>query len=1049
MRKRLLFASLLASAAAWAQSSSAPFVMKTPNEYYILAASGNGKWACGVYLDYNSEQYGFRWNLESGEIETLNSSIHSIAYSISDDGTVVGEFADNTFRSNGAATTMAGYWKDSKWHRLEMPTSTVSQSGAAAISPDGQYITGHIEEDGKYIGYVWKNGKIDHVLQDKKGVSMPYTISPDGKLAAGWVQDENRTSCIWDAEGKYTLLNQADQSPWSSARKFSHDGKTLLYFGGWNEDGSLKALYDVATGETTSLMPASTGNFDIFDLSDGASVVMCELDDRGFVYTNGTGTYADDFLTSKGLDLSTMHIYKDESASYYYINRASTVSADGNVMGFQYYNDDKDENGTYSVSLQSMVVKLNQPTTGLCPVAVKASQLSGSTSVLVSWKPNVAAQGIKGYNVYRDGTQINSSLVSDESFVDANAAMGNHNYQVTAVYDGSAESAKSDQAAATVSKVELATPVDLYARQHGYRSAYLDWKAPFTNFGSLTYFNLNDMDLETFGFNGTNISIESAILFNKTKVSAYSGQKIQAVGFYPMEAQGGWKINLYTHDAEGKLQLLYSQPVSQTLNYGQRNVVKLDNPVDVPSGDLLIATEVAVTTASPNILAMDYGRSVNGYSDLVRVKDENDFYSIASVWQTENFLYDVSWAIDATVAPENTDMTKDNVDHYNVYLDGNSVASSTDKDYLYANLADGEHTLGVSAVYADGSESPVATSSVNIKANDTQLAAVDDIIVEPNGETAINATWQTPTDRDRVKLQYSKEEASNQSVTAPAENNYNLMAGVIFPSKTFRGRDGYIIRSARFYPTADAVFTVYLYKDGELISQADVDEVKLNQWNEVKLPEPVAINSKSEYEVVVDCYDVTPKGSPLAVDNNNPVDSYSNLYSLDGSSWNPLTSVPVYGNWLIGMNIESSKGVELPVDGYDVSIDGEKKNSAKITENSFAYDLGVKDNKEHTLQVDVYYTVKPESVKGDTFRFTLGVTGINQNVVGKLQLLQGDNELTVSGNNVTSVEIVSASGAEVASAAGNTVSLNGMTSGVYVVKAVVDGKNVTRKIVIN
>lgn len=1049
MRKRLLFASLLAGAAAWAQTAPAPFVMTAPNEYRILSASGNGKWACGVYADYDENLYGFLWNLESGEIELLNPSASSVAYSVSDNGIAVGYYSDNTYRSNGAPTTMAGYWADHKWHRLEMPTATVSQSGASDISPDGKYITGHIEEDGKYIGYVWKDGKIDHMLKYTNGVSMPYAISPDGKLAAGWIQAENRTNCLWDAEGNYKYLDYTYQAPFAYARKFSHDGKTLLFYGGWNDDGSIKALYDVATGDISKINPTNGSNFDVFGLSDGASVIVGSESDRGYIYSNGTWTYADDFLASKGVDLSKLHIFKSDDIDYYYINRASTVSADGNVMGFQYYNDDKDTDGNYSVSMQSMIVKFNQPTTGLSPVSVKSAQLSGTTSVLVSWKPNVAAQGIVGYNVYRDGSQINSSLVSDESYVDANASLGEHKYTVTAVYDGSAESAKSDETAVKVAKVELSAPTDLYARQHGYRSAYLDWKAPFTNFSSLTYFNLDGCDLETFGYNGTDLSIESAILFDKTKVSAYAGQKIQSVGFYPMEAQGGWKINLYTRDAEGKLQLLYSQPVSQTLNYGQRNVVKLDKPVDVPDGDLLIGTEVAVTEASPNILAMDYGRSTNGYSDLVRMKGEDDFYSIADVWQSANYLYEVSWAIDATVAPENADLTKDNVDHYNVYIDGNLATTTTDNTHIYADLADGEHKLAVSAVYVDGGESPQSAATVNISADETQLAGVDDVRITPNGEAGLNAEWDAPVDRDHVKLQYCSETASKQTVTAPAENNYNLMASVIYPSKTFRGRDGYTIRSARFYPTADAVFTVYLYKDGELINQTDVDDYTLNQWNEVKLSEPVAIDPKSEYQLVVDCYDVTPKGSPLAVDNNNPVDMYSNLYSLDGEGWNPLTSVPVYCNWLIGLTIDSSNGVALPVDGYDVSIDGEKKNTAKLSEPSFFYDFGTKDANEHTLQVDVYYTVKAESVKGGVTRFVIGVAGINENTVGKIDMRRGDNEITVSGGNVSGVEIVSVDGAKVAGTSGNTVSLNGVQSGTYIVKATVDGKTVTRKVVIS
>lgn len=59
---------------------------------------------------------------------------------------------------------------------------------------------------------------------------------------------------------------------------------------------------------------------------------------------------------------------------------------------------------------------------------------------------------------------------------------------------------------------------------------------------------------------------------------------------------------------------------------------------------------------------------------------------------------------------------------------------------------------------------------------------------------------------------------------------------------------------------------------------------------------------------------------------------------------------------------------------------------------------------------------------------------------------QGNNEITVNGDGVTSVDLVSAAGATIASAKGNTVSLDGVSAGVYVVKAVVNGETVTRKI---
>ena len=176
-------------------------------------------------------------------------------------------------------------------------------------------------------------------------------------------------------------------------------------------------------------------------------------------------------------------------------------------------------------------------------------------------------------------------------------------------------------------------PTGIFAQQHGYNSVFLEWNNPATNFGQLTYFAPDDAQLETFGLSYANLSYETAIAFDAVTLGAYKGQKLTSVGFYPMEAQGGWTINLYTRDAAGKLQKFYTQPVTQQLNYGERNVVTLTTPQDVPANELLVSVEVAVTTASKRISALDNVHAVKGKSDLLRVTTDDDFESIGDIME--------------------------------------------------------------------------------------------------------------------------------------------------------------------------------------------------------------------------------------------------------------------------------------------------------------------------------------------------------------------------------------------------------------------------------
>ena len=833
----MLLASLLLSGAAFAQTS--PLVMVTPSDYNIMAASPNGKWACGMYFDSGNEAYGFRWNLESGEIDLLNPSSPSQAYSVSNNGVVVGLYTDNGYKKNGASTQLAGYWQNNRWNRLEMPSDAVSSSGASGISPDGHYITGNVYVGGKYLGYVWKDGKIYRQLKENNGIAIPYAISPDGEYTTGWVMNKNRQACFWGPDGNFTTLSD-QQSPFCVGKKFSPDGKKLLYFGGWQTEeeaggaGKVRgawALYDMETGKKSAILPAGDNDdLDFFDIS------------------------------------------------------------------------------------------------------------------------------------------------------------GN--------------------------------------------------------------FNPDNANLETFGLSFDGESYETAIVFDAVTLSAYKGQKLTSVGFYPMEAQGGWTINLYTRSTDGKLQKFYTQPVTQRQNYGERNVVKLDTPQNLPSGELLVSVEVKVTEASQRITALDFGRAVKGSSDLLRLTTEPDFYSMGNLMEESNYLYAASWAIDAIVAPEGADLAKDNVTGYNIYVDGKKVGSFATKSFTVPSLDKGDHALGVRAVYANGSESEQAVAQLAVVPDDSQLQAVKGVAVAPVSASAVKADWAAPVDRDVVQVQYCTGSASTQGVTAPADNNYNIMVGALYPSKTFRGRTGYAIKKARFYPLTDATYTVDVYKNDELISETEVDDYTVGKWNEVELTMPIIIENGSTYRLAIDCYDVTPKEPAIAVDSSDPLEGYSDINSLDGESWSSISSTGVMANWMIGLVLENPKPGTLPIEGYDVFIDNAKKNAAKLTERTYTHDFGTDDKQQHTIRVDVYYTVKSTSVKGGVTNFLIAVAGIDENTIGLIEMRQGENELTVTDEGVTSVELVSAAGAVVAKAEGNIVSLNGLTAGVCVVKAVVAGETITRKIMI-
>ena len=1037
-----MLAALYAGNVVWGQETNAPFIMKTGKEYYITAASPNGKWACGVYQDYNSSNYSFLWNLETNEIEMLDPSSTSYANGVSNDGVVAGSL---------------GYWKDHKWNNLELPDGTYGSVGIESISPDGHYMTGIISAGTrKTRAFIWKDGKILRELQGMNGLAMPYAVAPDGTTATGWVFDENRLPVLWETDGRLTPLGN-EESPFTSGINYSPDGKLLLFYGGWNDSGEdgketgINAILNLETREKTALFPPYRTDMYFTAISNKGSVVG-NADGRGCIWQNGNVSFADDYLISRGIDLDAEGVFKtDELGNHYQMPNAVTISEDDNIMGFRYYHSDGQAvDGTTPVNIYSMIVKFGaQPSRGLAPLSVKAEQKSGTSSVLVSWKPNVLADDITGYNIYRDGQKLNASPVTTDVYADSDVPMGDHKYTVTAMYD-SEESPKSDEVAVKVKEAELQTPNGVFAQQHSYNNAYLSWTEPYSNYGSLTYYDKSASHVETFGYGGANLSIEVAIKFDEPMLAVYKGKKIRAVDFTPLEKQGGWTINFYTHDNMGKLKSLYSQPVTQDLAIGKRNTVKLDIPLDIPTtGDLLIATEVKMTEPSGNVFSYQNGCGKNGYTDILRMKTEADFYSFGDGMEQRNYMYRQTWDIEAIVASADDDLTQDNVASYNIYDGDKLLTNSKDMKYEAKNLEAGVHNFGISAVYANGKESAKAVAALEITPDDSQLAAVNEVFYNSNGNNSMTFRWNPVKSSDKAKLQYCIDEPSKvQGVISP-EGYSELQCSALYDKNMFKGRDGYEIRSFRFYPTGDATYTAYIQQDDETVQEFEIDDYNLYEWNEYTLPTPVKVNNNSSYRLIIDCYDFGTGVSCIGIDDQTNRYGYSDACRLsDSGSWTSISESLVYGNWMMGMGIVNPDGDSMAATGYDVNIDNVKRNNEPLTTTSFDYTFASADSRSHAITVDAYYPVKAESVKGGITRFMMGTAGIEENVIQTVSIQKGDNELFVKGDNVNGVEIYSAAGAKVASDEGNTVSLNSMTADSYIVKANVAGKTITRKIMI-
>ena len=1051
----LLLTALLLCAGVKGQERDA-LILHSPQDYQVYGISPNGKWATGVYVNMNNLCYGFRWDLTTGETILLSGdNCQSEGSAVSDDGTVVGMFDNPEATDNGAPAYTAGYWKNGSWHHLpniaDAPVTTHDEVGYAnAISANGEYIGGcYNDKSSHLIPLIWKDGKIAHTFTPEEGYEgMIYTVSADGQRAAGWSVTPNseqaRVATVWEVgKGATLIMDEGLSNAWCSARKFSPNGKWLLFWEGYYDtpadqitdptasNMALRALYNMETGEKTD-MPTITRdpfNFDVFDITDSGTVVGYESPettqiDQAVIFKDGKTRWLYDYLQEKGVDLDADSTILRTNGSTYFI-RGVGISNDEKTYAVLYY----DTKG----ALCSMVIKLDEDLTTREPVRLKVRQLTGTTAARISWsQPLAGASGVTGYNLYRNGVKVNDQPLTTANFTDNYSVVGQHSYHVTALY-GETESKPSASVVLDGSTAPVQAPRSLFARQVGYNDALLQWDVPKSN---LTVVNYYPDGSTVTGFGGGNNSFEAAICIPAEEAAFYAGSIIHSVSFYPMTAQTGWKVNIYKQSkAEGAVrELLLSEPIGQLLAYGKENVVKLATPVTVPSdADLLVAIEVTVPAdhVGYNVLGEVSGDPIPGQTDLLRMTSEPDFYSLYKEGQKYGATQLTTWAIAAQLSQLGGDASQvDVIRHYAVYDGDAELGTTSGLTYSLESLSDGLHSLGVKAVYADGRTSDMMLIDLDVKANASVFKAISDVQIARTSATTATFSWKAPADNDETFITHCTDVLQG-GVLGPVENNYNYIAAADYDAAKLRGYEGYRVEAFRFMPLTEAVYTFLLEKDGVVVAEQDVEEYTPGLWNTVRLTHPVIIEGGSTYRLMLDCYDVEPQTAPLGLDARLPFTDVSDLYSVnDGATFATVGNASAFGNWMMGLVAVNPEEELLPVQGYNVRINNVQANESLLTAPGYTHQFSDGDA-TYRMNVDVLYEVQG-TVKGQAIFFQMGPNTIGGNCIAVLRVEQADSYIRVTGEELEGLSLVNISGQIVSSAQGSELDITALPAGTYV-----------------
>lgn len=123
------------------------------------------------------------------------------------------------------------------------------------------------------------------------------------------------------------------------------------------------------------------------------------------------------------------------------------------------------------------------------PTGVSASAVSCS-QVTVTWQPSTTSRTMKGYNIYRGGTLLNTVGASATSYSDTSVASGtSYSYTVSGI-DSSGESPQSSPATVTTPSCGPTVPGNVRASAASCNQINISWSASTDSSATVTRYNV-------------------------------------------------------------------------------------------------------------------------------------------------------------------------------------------------------------------------------------------------------------------------------------------------------------------------------------------------------------------------------------------------------------------------------------------------------------------------------------------------------------------------------------------------------------------------------
>ena len=594
-----------------------------------------------------------------------------------------------------------------------------------------------------------------------------------------------------------------------------------------------------------------------------------------------------------------------------------------------------------------------------------------------------SVSGVAGYNVYRNGEKLNEEPLERRYFEESIDTEGTYQYGVETVYiDGSVSEQRAVADVQIQSKGTAKVPADVKAVQstYGY-NVLLSFVDPDMNEGAVTAesFEAAEGQAPVSVVGWTN----SGNAWTVTADYAYDGAKSmiadegsEATMIIPTDGISYLKMavrNADDHNGHGSVSLLRSIGGIHDADFIQMGTFQTNEAwteieAEIPAGTAYIAIRKAAGVAGQLVDAVR----------LYAEKTETDVYA------------------------------------YDIYRNGEQINGEPVQgiSYIDRNLLPGHYDYQVRLITKSAAVSELSeTVSIDLDYDNGGLA--------PTGLTAgydadgnVRLDWQFPALGEPIYLRWHD---GNSYDAGGLSSGGAFFAGARWYASDLKDYERLALTDVEFYinQIPDALF-VLVYEGNTLVRQQYVPTMRQYSFNNVKLDEPLDIDTSKDLLVAVyiEHNEIT---APLGYDKGPANNGRGNLYSNDGKSWSLLSDseTGIDANWNISIGLspysntplEPAKAnsasrktfapkvqtgevklVSVPVGadatsqknaflGYNVYRNRERLNGDMVKETSYIDDTPA-DNKYLEYQVSAVYSASGEKYSAPVTLTATGVDGV-------------------------------------------------------------------------